>query len=61
MKINIIATTLLDGSIVYDVDLPPTRLLAATEADANKLAEKIAQAIADHTNDVAAICWDEYA
>ena len=58
--INIIATTLSDGSKVYDVDLP-TRLHAVTFADAQMLAKTIVRAIADHTNDAAGIHWEEYA
>lgn len=44
---------LSDGSDVYNVRFSDIKLAAVTEHDANLLADKIAAAINEHTNDEA--------
>jgi hypothetical protein len=45
----VVAETLSDNSIVYNVKLGQLTLNAVTQSDAQDLAEKISTAIADHT------------
>ena len=54
--IRINSDRLSDGSEVFSVLLPGgTKLPAITEADAHDLAEAIADAINDHTNETATV------
>ena len=52
-KIHIVAERLTDGSLVYNVHFRDASLPAITEKDALALADKIAAAINDHSNDEA--------
>jgi hypothetical protein len=52
-KIVICANRLTDDSLVYDVRFRDISIPAVTERDAISLADKIAAAINDHSNDTA--------
>jgi hypothetical protein len=51
----VVPETLSDGSVVYNVKIGGLTLNAVTESDANDLAEKISDAIGDHTVNTAGV------
>lgn len=51
ITIRVMSKTLSDGSKVFDVSVPPTKLAAKSEDDAWDLAGKIRDAIRSHSLD----------
>jgi hypothetical protein len=55
--LSVVRETLSDGSEVFNVHLGNIRLPAIDEREARKLAEKIADAINEHTTQSADVEW----
>ncbi len=53
--IFVVPQTLSDGSKVFDVKVGTTTFQAVTRDDAFQLAEKIREAVDDHTNNIAGV------
>lgn len=53
----VLSEELSDGSTVYNVEFGDTKFPCVTENDANDLAEKMADAVNEHTNDTAAVMY----
>lgn len=58
LVIFVIPETLSDGSKVFDVKFGNVKLQAVSEDEASELAEKIRDAVEDHTNNTAGVVYE---